>query len=239
MRREQVVKKEVKRNKKTKKFTFKSYLKDFLMFVDKNLLKTIGILFVIAILLIAVSIKPIVSNILAQECVGTCRDGVTLFSEYGSKLQVLLVTAFAGIVPYIYAPVVGFIGYTLSEVTSFSYIIKGYGYAAGIGLGIIPLLLNLVIICIVTALGIYICRTVTVGYKISSVKNMNFTNFRIKLYEVLQNEKKVKEYTEKRDKKLERLQDKKEKINYLQILNVAVVVCIMQFISVAIQEILL
>lgn len=239
MRRENVEKKQTKKTKKEQKITVKSYLRDFLLFVDKNLLKTVGILFVVAILLTAVSLKPIVTDILSLECEGTCRDGVGILSEYGSKMQVLLVTAFAGIVPYIFAPVVGFIGYVLSEVSSFAYIIKGYGYAAGIAMGIVPMIINLLIICIVAALGIYICRTVTVGYKISSVKNMNFTNFRIKLYEVLQNEKKVKEFTEKRDKKLAKLQDKKEKINYLQILNVAIIVSILQFISVLVQEIIL
>lgn len=228
----------VNKDKRKGKVTFKSYIKDFLIFLDKYMLKTIGILFVISLLLIAISIKPITTEVLLQECEGACKDSATIISEYGSKMQVLLVTAVAGIVPYIFAPAVGFIGYILSEVYSFGYIIKGYGYAGGILLGIVPMLLNILTICIVTALGFYICRTVTVGYKISSVKNMNFTNFRIKFYEVLQNEKKVKEFTKKRDAKLEKLQAKKEKINYLQIFNTGIVIAVIQFVSVVIQKLI-
>ena len=228
-----------KENKKKEKITVKSYIRDFLLFIDKNIIKTIGILAIVAVLLFALSIQPMVKVALTAECEGACRDGVTLISEYWSKIQVLFVTAFAGIVPYIYAPVVGFIGYVLSEASSLAYIIKGYGYGLGIVMGIVPLLLNVVTICIVTALGIYICRTVTVGYRMSSVKNMNFMNFKIKLYEAMQKENKVKELETKKEKKLEKLQAKKQKINYLQLLNTGILVCIIQFISVLIQQILL
>ena len=241
MKKENVKNKQVNESKsKTKsKITLKSYIRQFLLFVDKYMLKTIGILLVITVLLVAISLKPVVTDVMGLECEGACRDGVTLLSEYGSKMQVLLVTALAGIVPYIFAPVVGFIGYVLNEVYSFAYIIKGYGYVGGIALGIIPMLLDVLTICIVTTLGLYICRTVTVGYRISNVKNMNFTNFRIKLYEALQNEKKVEELTKKRDAKLKKLQEKKEKLNYLQILNIGLIVTIIQFVSVIIQQIIL
>lgn len=238
MRRENV-KAKTKTKSKDKKFSVKAYIRDFLLFVDKELIKTTGILLVVAILLIAISLSSIVSMNVAKDCEGTCRDGVTFLSEYGSRLQVLLITAISGIVPYIFAPVVGFIGGILAEVSNLSFVIKGYGYLAGIGLGIVPLILNVVVVCIVTALGIYICRTITVGYKISSVKNMNFTNFRIRFYEAIQNEEKAKALTKARDEKINKLQNKKEKINYLQILNVTIVVCIIQFIAVLIQEIIL
>lgn len=234
-------KKEVKNKKinKKKKMSFKSYIREFLLFVDKNILKTTGILAIIAVLLLAITIKPIITTTIAKECEGLCRDQVTFLSEISSKLQVILVTAVAGIVPYIYAPVVGFLGYIFSELTNFAYIIKGFGYVKGIAIGIVPLMLNVLTICIITALGIYICRKVTVGYRISNIKNMNFTNFKIRLYEILQKEKKVQALTKARDTKIEKLQAKKEKLNYIQILNTAIVVSIIQLVSVAIQEIML
>jgi len=229
------------KNKKERssKFNFKSYIKDFILFVDKKMLKTIGALVVVSILLISLSIQPMIAGAKLDECEGACRDGITIFSEYGNKIQVLFVTALAGMVPYLYAPIVGFVASLMSEVSNIAYIIKGYGYFAGITMGIIPLLINVLVICIVTAIGIYICRTVMVGYKISNIKNMNATNFKIKLYEAMRKTDKVKELTKKKEEKLKKLQDKKEKINYIQILNTAIIVCILQFISVLIQHILI
>jgi len=225
------------KDKKTKG-NIKSYLRDFLLFVDKNILKTTGILVVVAIFIVALTVQPLLKDTLTIACEGACRDGITLLSEYGLKLQVLLITGVAGVVPYIYAPILGFVGYIINEVSGFTFIIKGYGYSLGTILGILPLILNILTICIVTALGIYMCRTLTVGYKIASLRNMNFTNFRIKLYEVLQNEEKVKKLTEKKEAKIEKLQITRGKLNYLQILNVSIFACILQFISVLIQQIL-
>lgn len=222
-----------------KKFKIKNYLRDFLIFVDEKLIKKIGVLLVISILLVALSISPMVNSALASECEGACRDGASLYSEYISRLKILLFTLVGGVVPYVCMSVVGLIGYLLSETASLAFAIKGYGYLGGIGLGIVPLLLNILTISILTALGMYICKTVTVGYKISSLKNMNFTNFRIRLFEVLQKEEKVKRLNQEKDKKIGKLEKTREKINYLQILNTSIVVCIIQFISVVIQQILL
>lgn len=232
-------KQRVKKEKRREKITFKSYLRDFLIFANNNLIKVTGILIIIAVLLTAISISSMVDVARLDDCEGTCRDLVTFGSNLWNKLQVIFVTAIAGIVPYMYAPVVGFLGCTLQEVSTLAYVIKGYGYGIGLALGFVPLVLNILITCIITALGIYMCRTVTVGYRISNVKNMNFTNFRIKLYEAMRKDKKVQELTEKKNKKLEKLEKTKQKLNYIQILNTGIVVCILQVISVAIQEILL
>ena len=225
--------------KKNKKFNFKNYIKEFLVFADKNLIKVTGILTLISIVIIALSIKTITNAISMEECEGACRDGITLFSSYYSKIQVLFVIAFAGIVPYMYAPYVGFAVGILSEVYSLAYIIKGYGALLGIGIGIVPLILNVLIICLITSLGVYICRTLTVGYKISNLKNMNFNNFKIELYKSLNKKDKVEQLTKQKENKLNKLENKKDKLKYLQILNTAIVVCVLQFVSVLIQEILL
>lgn len=215
-----------------KNFSWKSYLREFILFVDKKLLKTIGILLIVSIVLMAICFN-VVSGMTIEQ------DKISLFENYFSKLQVLAVTGVAGIVPYIFAPVVGFLGYVLSELTTFIYAVKMHGYFLGIILGIIPLLLNLLSISIVTALGIYLCKTVTIGYKMSNIKNMNWLNFRIRLYETLQKQDKVEKLKKQKESKIDKLEAKKEKINYLQILNIAIVVFVLQFISVLIQHIML
>lgn len=239
MKKEKIAKRRKEgKNKENKTLTIRTYLRDFLLFLDKNIIKTTGILFVVAILLLAISLKGFVVNANSTDCVSGCIDSIKLLPNFWSKLQVVLVTALAGLVPYIYAPVVGFLGQTLVEVSDLSYVIKESGYFLGVLKAIAPILLNYIAISVSTALGMYICRTVTVGYKISNIKNMNITNFRIKVYEILQKEEKVKELTIKRDEKIKKLEDKKDKINYLQVLNTALLICIIQFISALIQSII-
>lgn len=228
-----------KDNRKNKeKFNFKKYMKDFLLFVDKYLMKSIKILFVIAILLTAISLSGMVAGAKAAECEGACIDGITIWTNYIAKFQILLFTLVAGIVPYIYVGVLGFLGYLLSEVADIAFLIKGYGYFGGIAAGVVPFIINILIISIVTSLAIYICKTVTVSYKISSINNMNFTNFKIRLYEVLNKQDKVDALIKKKDEKIQKLQSRKEKLKYLQILNVSIVVVILQMVSVLIQHLL-
>lgn len=234
MERKQKIK-DKKENKSVKK-----YLKNFLMFINEKLYKQIKVLLIVAILIIALSLTAFVSQALKDTCVGMCRDeSVTLISTYWNKLQILLVSAISGIVPYLYAPIIGFIGYLLSIVSEISYIIKGLGYVKGIFVSILPFVINVITISLVTSLGIYICKTVMVGYRISNLKNMNFLNFRIKLYEELGNKEKQKKLVKKKETKLKKLESKHEKLDYLQIINVFIVSAILQFIATLIQEILI
>ena len=228
------------REKSTKKnkLKIKEYLRDFLLFIDKNVWKTMRILMVITVLLIAISIKSLTDYTSLLECEGSCLDKATVWSDYGSNISVLLVTLAAGLVPYIYVPIVGFVGYITQELTGITVIIKELGVLKGLVVGIIPLLLNLIIICLITAVAIYICKSRTTSYRISNMQNMNFTNFRISLYESLGKKEKVQALVKKKEEKLNKLQAKKEKLNYLQILNVIIVAGILEFIAVAIQHIL-
>lgn len=228
-----------KSKKVNKKITVKGYIKDFFKFFNTNLIKTTKILLLVAVLLVALSIVSFVNSVALQDCVGTCRDGSTIGSEFISKVNVILITLVAGIVPYIYLSVLGFLGYVLKEVYVLAFVIKGHGYFLGTILGIIPLILNIICISLITAAAIYICKTVTVGYRISNLSNMNLLNFKIKFYQILGNEEKQKLLANKKDKKMETLKGKKEKINYIQLLNISVIVALLQFVSVIIQEILI
>lgn len=237
--KKQKVEKERLSKNKRKPFNIKTYLRDFLVFVDRYLMKSIKILCIIAILLVAISLSGMVETAKLSECKGTCMDNISIWTNYASKIQILLFTLVAGIVPYIYIAVLGFAGYLLSEVADIAFLIKGYGYFGGIAAGIIPLIINILIISIITALALYICKIVTVSYKISSINNMNFTNFRIRFYEVLRKTDKAELLTKKKEEKIQKLQIKKEKLNYLQILNVSIVIVVLQLVSVLIQHILI
>lgn len=227
-------------NKSKNKFSIKKYLRDFLKFIQENMSRYIKVFLVISIILIALTISTFITKAESSTCIGMCRDSsVNFITEYWSKLQILLITIVAGIVPYIFAPVIGFIGYVLSIASELSYIIKGLGYIKGIAIWLFPAMLDILTISITVSVGVYICKTVTVGYKISSINSMNFLNFRIKLYEEIGNKQKYEQLTKLKKEKIEKLEGKKNKLNYLQILNVVILIVILQFISTLIQEILL
>ena len=217
---------------KVKELTgFKKYLKDFLLFLDKEIIKKAGICLVISIILCALSLSTITKAVIAGESTYT---KVGFITEYWNRFQILCIIPLAGLVPYIYAPAVGVITGAFNEVSSLALLIKEFGYIKGILIGIVPSVLDLLAISIVAALGIYICKKITVGYKITNVKNMNLTNFKIRLYEVLGKEKEKKELEEKKQAKIEKLQKMKEKINYLQILNTMLLAIVIQLIATAI-----
>ena len=220
-----------------KKFSIKTYIREFILFFYNKLFKCTGILFVIAVLLMAISIRIINPAVTTSDYDGLNPNTISLFGDYIERLKILVVIIVSGIVPYMYAPVVGYVCCLMDEMMNISYRIKEYGILVGVGASVIPLIINVIIISIITALGIYICRTITVSYRISNVKNMNYTNFRIKLYELVNKQDKVKALTKKREEKINKLTAKKEKIAYIQILNIAIIVCILQFVSVLIQHI--
>ena len=194
---------------------------------------------VISVIVIALLLSTGVQNALNKECVGTCKDGITVITEIKDKVPVIIVTLASGFVPYIYAPVIGFLGTLLREIDAFAFAIKGHGYIVGSLLGIVPLVLNVLCISVITAAAIYLCKTVTFSYRFSNLSHMNSLNFRIKLYEMTKNNKKQQELTKKKNKKIEALKAKKEKVNYLQLLNTTIVVILIQVISIVIQEILI
>lgn len=238
-RKKSKTKNEVK-NKEKNNWSVKSYLKASLSFIKQNLVKYIKVFLVISIVLIALTASAFITNAESQTCIGMCiDDSITFISQYWSKLQIILITTISGIVPYIFAPVIGFIGYILSIVSELGYIIKGLGYVKGIFVWLVPAMIDILTISITASVGIYICKTVTIGYKISSVNNMNFLNFRIRLYEAIGNKEKFEKLTKQKNEKVKKLESKKNKLNYLQILNVVVLIAVLQFISTLIQEILL
>lgn len=231
---------EEKRTERKTKKNLETYLKDFLVFIDTKLKKPAKVLIIISIVLIAVALIPTLNVIKEQNCVNMCRDqAVTFVSEYLDKLTFLGLTLVAGFVPYVYVTVLGFVGYILEEVVQLSYIIDAHGYLIGTLMGIIPLILNILVISLIGATGLYMCKNATASAKISKVSNMNFTNLKIQFYEAVGNVKKKEELEQRKEKKLGKLKNNQEKNNYLQILNVVIVAAIIQLISVAIQEIII
>lgn len=214
-----------------KSMTLKSYLKRINDFFNINLKKTFMVMCVAAILLIVIGVQTEVNSIQKETNTNYNLDGVTFGESYISNIQVIFMVIFAGIVPYMYIPVAGGLIGMYDELVMLAYIIVEKGYLKAILLYVFPLLLNICIISVATALGVYICKTVTGKYKIDNIKHMNSTNFRLKWYEVIKNDKKKKELEEKKNKKLMNLEKKYKKIDYFGLVNITIILFILQIIA--------
>ena len=225
--------KKIKENisERFKGITFKSYLKRIYDFFNSNLKKTFVVMCVVAVLLIVIGVQTEVNSIQNGTNSSYNLDGLTFGESYISNIQVIFMVVLAGIVPYMYIPVAGGLMEMYNELVMSAYIIVEKGYLKGILLYIFPLLLNICIISVATALGVYICKTVTMKYKIDNIKHMNSTNFRLKWYEVIKNEKKKETLEEKKNKKLIKLEKKYKKIDYFGLINITIRLFVLQIIA--------
>lgn len=214
-----------------KGMTFKSYLKETLEFFNTNLKKPFVILAIISILIIVMGVSTGVASIQAGTYNEENFKAISFGESYITNLQVIFVVIFAGIVPYMYVPVIGGLAGAYTELTTLAYLIVEKGYLKACLIYILPMLLNIAIITMATVLGMYICKTVTAGYKLDNMKHMNSTNFKIKLYELTKKDKKKKELENKKNKKLKELESKSKKIDYFQLVNITVILFIIQIIA--------
>jgi len=214
-----------------KGMTFKSYLKETLEFFNNNLKKTFFVLGIISVLIIAMGITSSVKSIQSSEYSTNIVKDISFGESYFTNIQVIVIIIFAGIVPYMYVPVIGCLSGTYNELITFAYLTLEKGYLKATIMYILPILLNISIICIATALGMYICKSVTSGYKLDNMKHMNSTNFRLELYKLSKKDKKQKELEDKKNKKIKELENKHKKIDYFQVFNITIILFVLQLIA--------
>lgn len=219
--------------KTKKKFSFKEYINNFLNFFKENLLKYFKIFVITSLIIIPVGIKAI--NGIDFEKIPA--GDVVSFKLFINNIEALYITVLSGIVPYMYVPVVGFLAFIYSDVVNFVYVISTYGYLKGIVISFLPLIISVFDISMISAIGIYICKRITVKYKLSDIKHMNSLNFKISMYETLGKKNKVKEYKKKKEGKISKLEKNNKKLNYIQIGNTLIIVTILEFISFLIKKI--
>jgi len=207
-----------------KGLTFKTYISSTVSFAKENLIKTIWILGVIVLVILAsLLIKP---QILKMEIAN-----VTFLANYIEAIKVVVIMIFAGIAPYLYAPVIGFVYGIYLDVICMANLILEVGYLKGILMYIIPFVLNSLIIITATALGLYICKNITLGYRITNVKSTNSMDLRISIYEATGKKDKKNKLEKERQEKIKKLENKKKELDLFQIINVTAILCVIQAVS--------
>ena len=207
-----------------KGMTLKTYIKSTWTFIKENLIKVIGIVLVITLIATAgLLIKPAVLKMDIAN--------VTFGTNYIEAIKIIVIMVVSGIAPYIYAPVIGVVYTIYLEVICMANLIIEVGYIKGIFMYIIPFVLNVLVAAVVSAVGIYICRNITLGYKIKDVKATNSMDLRISIYEAAKKVDKKKKLEKERKDKISKLESKKKELDLFQIINVTAILCVVELLA--------
>lgn len=212
----------------------------FMKFWQQDVLPFTYVCLVLAVLFTLVGVVTSMDQIKSSGCTELyCGERAGLISTYVSKLEMLAVTVLAVLVPYFYLPFLGFVGYIYYEAISFTNVINVYGYFSGILRYIVPFVMNVVVVSVVTSVCVYLSKIITAKFKYNRKNAMNFTKFRLKVYEMTKKEDKYNELLKKSEEKERKLEQKVRKIEWKYVIYIFAVMAVLQFISVCIERLVI
>lgn len=217
----------------------KEFLKKYFKFYIENLRKKVNILIILSVIFIFLSLLFNLkeTNIIVDGVI--LKSTMTFLTISKNKIILLAIGIVAGVVPYFYISAFVFVLYLYNEFIEIYTTASYFGLFSGTLRAIVPVLLNMFVISLSTALGIYICKVSTVKYKISQTTNMNWTNFRIKFFEASGNTAGVEKLKAKQDERLKKLNARDNKFEYINIFTTIIFIVFVQIISSLIQAILI
>lgn len=222
------------------KSVFTKTFKEFMDFFKSNIFTTFCVFFAIAIIITLIFTGSFVK--LYEQSLSDTKEVISTKILFGEnlleKLKMLGITLLAAVVPYVYLPWLGFLGYMYNEVLTVAKILSVYGMIKGGVIYLIIYLLNILTLCLITSLGIYFAKILTIKFRLSRVNSFTFAHYKLKLYEAMSNEKKCKEMEEKISKREEKLKNKLKKIDIKNSIVLVLIAAVIQIISVAMQCIL-
>ena len=211
--------------------TVKSYFKETCEFVKANLLKT-------TLIILAITLLSIGSVLYSPASFKYDKPDVTFVKDWFERIQVIVIIAFAGIVPYMYIPVIGLASGISAECMYFANYVLTVGRMKGTLIYIAPMLLNLLFLAIATSIGFYICNNATLSQRIKSVKSKNSMDLGLAIFEATNKKDKVKAIEKKRKDKIKELESKKKDLDLFQIVNVSLILCVLQLVASLVKSLL-
>lgn len=232
---EEIEKNKIEKNSEPKKkISFKA-------FVKKEIVPFTLVCLVICVLITLVGVVSTLDNIRKIDgCEEIfCGNKSSILESFLNRLKMLGVTVIASLVPYFYLSFLGLFGYMYYEAISFAHVINAYGYALGILRYIVPFVLNVFCISVFTSLSIYLAKIYTARFKLNRKNSMNFTKFRLKLYEMMKNEKKFNELQNKDKERTDKIEKGIKKVEWKNVAIIAGVLVVLQFVSVLIEALVI
>jgi hypothetical protein len=217
----QNLKEKQKANVKTTEKQNKGESVEFVSFFREHLKVPFCICAILSIAIILVSVIGMVKNM-------DITEASFKFSElFMAGIKFVALDIIAGVVPFFYMPFLSMLAYMHFETQDLAFCIIQNGWFLGALRALIPLILGIICISYTTALGIYICKISTAKYRLGRSTNMNWTNFRLRVYQVLKNEEKYNALAQKQEKHQEKLKQKNQKYNWKMLgINILIILAI-------------
>lgn len=221
---------EIKENLKGQ--NLKTFISSTYDFFKNNLMKAFLVLCLISIILGALGINIVVEGVRNANAAQDAVQNASYIQIYFSNIKNIFVVILSGIVPYIYAPVVAMFSVITLELSKFATIIVDKGYFMATLIYIVPMILNLCIMNMAVALGIYICKTRTNKNKLENVNDdASYTKLKMELYATLRKDKKKQAIENKEKEKKAKLEKKNIKLDYFQIVSITGILFVLQIIA--------
>lgn len=211
---------------------YERYVRFFKKHMKKNIIKY----FIIGIVLFALLITNYVN--LLKNVDFTIND-ISIGKHLFEKLKINSLMLLTSLVPYLYIPVIAFFVADFVEIGNVATIIALEGYKLGLLKMIIPFLLITLSYAILTSHAMFLFKMSQISFKLSNLNSMNFTVFRIRFLEMIRKNEKAEQLTKKHMNKKQELENKKEKINYLNILITFIIATVIQLIAICIYKIVI
>lgn len=192
---------------------FISYLRSYYTFYKENIKKKHIVMFVICICVFFIVFATYMSKITSTPDVATLiknsensiQNPSNIFTTiFKQNIPSVFIIIFAGIVPYIYLPVVG-IGYAYNYALDIIKCFTTFSHVGNTIFMTIGTIINLVAISYAIATGMHYCKLVTKKQKYNRTDNYTFNDIRKKFYKETKKEEKLEKLEEKiKQKEIER-----------------------------------
>ena len=214
---------------------------NYITFFKKYVFSKLFICVIVSIILTMILTISSVNHVKEIGCTAMycSEEEITISHNFMSRSQVLLLTGVASMVPYFYLPILGFTSYMYSEIISVAHVINVYGYLMGILRYILPFALNVVSISLITSISLYMAKILTVKFRLSRINTMNFTKFRLRIYEMLKKQDKYDALYKKEQAKIKKLEESITKIKWKGVAITIGITVIIQFVAVVLQKVLI
>lgn len=204
---------------------FKYILKDYFKFYKTNLMKKHIIIYIICLAVFFFFIATFISRIKATPNIAELAENAKKISENSEgifllilkkKIPLLFMIIFAGIVPYLFVPVMG-IGtsyYLALDIATNFNVLTGKSSVIPMCIGAI---VQLIAVSLSVAVGIKYTLISTKRWRYSRNQDYSMLDFKMRLYEATNNKNKLKKATKKKEEKIEKNEKYNVKVPYMHL----------------------
>ena len=212
--------------KKQEDIGFKYILKDYFKFYKTNLMKKHIIMYIICLVVFFFFIATFISRIKATPNIAELAENAKKISENSEgiflliikkKIPLLFMVIFAGIVPYLFVPVMG-VGtsyYLALDIATNFNVLTGKTSVIPMCIGAI---IQLIAVSLVIASGIKYTLISTKRWRYSRNQDYSMLDFKMRIYEATNNKNKLKKATKKKEEKMDKNEKYNVKVPYIHLL---------------------